>query len=39
MKFCESGTALTQNMGVPVSKMEESIEAHHKTSLKNYRRS
>ena len=29
MKFYESGAALAQDMGVPVSKMEESIEAHY----------
>ena len=28
MKFYESGAALVQNMGVPVSKMEDLIEAH-----------
>merc|ERR1719383_79528 len=34
MKFYESGAALAQDMGVPVSKMEESIEAHYQASLK-----
>ena len=37
MKFCESAAALAQDMGVPVSKMEESIEAHYQASLKNGR--
>ena len=31
-KFYESGAALAQDMGVPVSKMEESIEASLKTA-------
>merc|ERR1712136_677436 len=34
MKFYESGAALALDMGVPVSKMEESIEAHYQASLK-----
>ena len=34
MKLCESGGAFAVDMGVPVSKMEESIEAHIQTSLK-----
>merc|ERR1711868_91945 len=34
MKFYESGAALAQDMGVSVSKMEESIEAHYQASLK-----
>ena len=34
LKFYESGAALAQDMGVPVSKMEESIEAHYQASLK-----
>ena len=34
MKFWESGAAFAQDMGVPVSKMEESIEAHQQGSLK-----
>ena len=34
MKFYESGSALAQDMGVPVSKMEETVEAHYQTSLK-----
>ena len=34
MKFYESGAALAQDMGVPVSKMEESIEAHDQASLR-----
>ena len=34
MKLYESGAALAQDMGVPVSKMEESIEAHYQASLK-----
>ena len=34
MKFYESWAALTQDMGVPVSKMEESIEACIQASLK-----
>ena len=33
MKFCESGAAFAQDLGVPVSKMEESIEAHHQASV------
>ena len=32
MKFYESGAALAQDMGVPLSKMEESIEASLKTA-------
>ena len=34
MKLCESGATLAGNMGVIVSKMEESIEAHYQASLK-----
>ena len=34
MKLYESGAALSQDMGVPVSKMEDSIEAHYQASLK-----
>ena len=34
MKFYESGAALAQDMGVPVLKMEESIEAHYQASVK-----
>ena len=34
MKFYESGAALAQDTGVPVSKMEESIDAHDQASLK-----
>ena len=34
MKFYESGAALAQDTGVPVSKMEESSEAHYQASLK-----
>ena len=34
MKFYESGAALAQDIGVPVSKMEESSEAQHLASLK-----
>ena len=34
MKLCESGGAFAADMGVPVSKMEESIEASIQTSLK-----
>ena len=37
MKFCESGAALAQNMGVPVSKMEEVVEAHYQASSKRPR--
>ena len=33
MKFYESGKALAQNMGVPVSKMEETVEAHFHVGL------
>ena len=32
--FYESGAALAEDMGVPVSKMEESIEARIQASLK-----
>ena len=32
MKFYESGAALARDMGVPVSKMEESIEASLETA-------
>ena len=34
MKFYESGATLAQDMGVSVSKMEESIEAYYQASLK-----
>ena len=34
MKLCESGGAFAADMGVPVSKMEESIEACIQTYLK-----
>ena len=34
MELHESGTALAEGMGVPVSKMEESIAAHRQASLK-----
>ena len=34
VKFCESGAALSQDMGVPVPKMEETMEAHDQASLK-----
>ena len=34
MKFYESGAALEKDMGVPVSQMEESSEAHCQASLK-----
>ena len=34
MKLYESGAALAQDMGVPVSKVEDSIEAHYQASLK-----
>ena len=34
MKFYESGAAFAQDIGVPVSKMEESSEAQHLASLK-----
>lgn len=33
MKLYESGTAVAQNMGVPVSKMEEIVETHFQASL------
>ena len=33
MKFCESGAALTEDLGVPFSTMQDSIEAHHAASL------
>ena len=35
MKFYESGAALAQDMGVPVSKMEESIEASFENGRKS----
>ena len=35
MKFYESGATLAQDMGVSVSKMEESIEAYCQASLKS----
>ena len=34
MKFCESGAALAEDVGVPLSKMQDSIEAHHQASFK-----
>ena len=34
MKFYKSGAALAQDVGVSVSKMEKSIEAHNQASLK-----
>ena len=34
MKLYESGATLAENMGVTVSKMQDSIEAHHQASLK-----
>ena len=34
MKFYELGAALAQDMGVPVSKMEETVEAHYQASSK-----
>ena len=34
MKFYESGAALAEDMGVPVSKMQDSVEAHYQASLK-----
>ena len=34
MKLCESGGALAADLGVPVSKMEESIAAHYHPSLR-----
>ena len=34
MELHESGTALAMGMGVPVSKMTDSIEAHYQASLK-----
>ena len=34
MKLHESGTALAMGMGVPVSKMTDSIEAHYQASWK-----
>ena len=34
MKLHGSGAALAEGMGVPVSKMKESIAAHYQTSLK-----
>ena len=33
-KFHESGTALGQDMGVPVSKMQDAIEAHDQAYLR-----
>ena len=36
-QFDESGATLAENMGVTVSKMQDSVEAHHQTSLKNGR--
>ena len=35
MKFYESGAALAEDMGVPVSKMEESIEAGDARSVRS----
>ena len=34
MQFAESGATLAENMGVTVSKMQDSVEVHHQTSLK-----
>ena len=34
MKFYESGAALAEDMGVPISKMQDSAEAHYQASLK-----
>ena len=34
MQFDESGATLAENMGVTVSKMQDSVEAHLQTSLK-----
>ena len=34
MQFDESGATLAENMGVTVSKMQDSFETHHQTSLK-----
>ena len=36
-KLYESGTALAEDMGVPVSKTPDSIEAHYQASLKTAR--
>ena len=33
MKFNESGAALAQDMGAPVTKMQDSIDAHYEASL------
>ena len=33
MKFNESGAALAQDMGAPVTKMQDSIDAHYEVSL------
>ena len=34
MQFDESGATLAENVDVTVSKMQDSVEAHHQTSLK-----
>ena len=34
LKFNESGAALAEDMGVPISKMQDSVEAHCQASLK-----
>ena len=34
MQFGVSGATLAENMGVTVSKMRDSVEVHHQTSLK-----
>ena len=33
VKFNESGAALAQDIGAPVTKMQDSIDAHHQASL------
>ena len=37
VKFYESGAALAQDLGVPVSKREETVEAHYQASSKRPR--
>ena len=34
MQFVESGATLAENIGVTVSKMQDSVEVHHQTSVK-----
>ena len=34
MQFDESGATLAENMGVTVSKMQDSVEAHHQATPK-----